>query len=77
MQDGEGSVAHADTRLQRGLGCGLVRHVRHVCLALRDVVRAVVVHGVRALPREVRHQQQLRGAPQGPVVSSWALWSVA
>ena len=27
-------------------------------LALGDVVRVLVVHGVRALPREVRHEQQ-------------------
>ena len=50
----------AQCRAARGgaLRLAVARHVGHVRLALRQVVGLGVVHGVRALPRKVRHQQQ-------------------
>mmetsp|Transcript_4357 Transcript_4357/g.7418 ORF Transcript_4357/g.7418 Transcript_4357/m.7418 type:complete len:233 (+) Transcript_4357:1046-1744(+) len=56
VHQAEKTGAKGVAQLVHGRG---VRGARgHVCLPLVDVIGAHVVHGVRALPAEVRHQQE-------------------
>mmetsp|Transcript_2808 Transcript_2808/g.8500 ORF Transcript_2808/g.8500 Transcript_2808/m.8500 type:complete len:206 (-) Transcript_2808:421-1038(-) len=53
-----GALANRSLDLEAEVALVGARDRRHVCLALGQVVGARVVHRVRALPREVWHQQR-------------------